>query len=109
MIFYFESDWQKGHVLATDLNEIKLFVYMHGDDAVLVDLDGNGYEFEPGIDDKILDNVYVKDGDKYVDLRDAIRQAEMQYLEIRDDLEREAIGDSEHAREVSSPYLSGRV
>lgn len=109
MQFYFDDDWEKGHVIAVDLGDIKLFVYMNGDDAMTIDIDGSGYEFEPTIDDKIIDNVYVKDGNKYVDLREALRQAEMQYGEIRDDLEREARGDREHARLMSSPEYTGRV
>lgn len=107
--FEYNGTWQKGHTLTFETGDICLHILFEGDEAKIVDIDGNGYEFESFIDENILDSIFVKFAGEFYSLDDILYHAEMSLPDILEEIDTESRSQAAHAKEMSSPYLTGRV
>lgn len=115
MTLYFEygNDMNGRHTLEfTASLTMTLTIGFHPDGlAEYIAVKNYGMELYPSneYDVPLLRSLYVKAGDTYYTLEQVIHEAEKELDDIVEAIEDEARKDAAHAKEMSSPYWTGRV
>lgn len=67
----------------------------------------NDREFEP-LDDRLF-GMFVLSGGEYVRISDIVNEAESAYQPIYEEIQQEIASEKAMERELSSPYMTGRI
>lgn len=111
--FTYGGEWQSGcdvlHIDASLTMTLSILFNQNGE-ARYLEIKNYGFEFDVSSEEdmKVMRSMYIKVGDDYYTLDKVMEYAEKELRDILDDVEREARSDAAHAREMSSPYLTGR-
>lgn len=81
------------------------FLYDKGDEATHVYIDGDEFP----LTSDTLYGLFVAIGDQFISIIDPSRKADEEFPEIKEEIEQEARDEEDMRRELSSPYLTGRI
>lgn len=102
---YDEGDFGNGFMKTKTDQNLDLAVYFKGDSAKYIDADG--YEFERS--SEALHGLFVCIGGKFYTLEQVCLEASVQYEDCKAEYEQEGREAADMERELSSPYLTGRI